>query len=704
MLGNITHPFRVGIRLVIVLGTVVALLLSISGCNAGEKEETASAAAGVLDLRGRAVEKEGLLPLNGEWSFEWHGEEGETPKEGTIQVPGLWGQTPMGDGTKLTSHGRGVYRLTILHSPFDGLLAIRIPNLSTAYRLYVDGNLQISRGVVGDSAQTTTPYQLPAIAYFSGLAEKTELVLEVANYHHRNGGIRTELQLGTLGQVQTLRYQLQSQEWVVLGALLAIGFYHIGLFVLRRRELANLFLALLCIGIACRMGTIGEGIFAHWIPSITWTFAMRIEYSAFALSTLFGFTYYQKMYPDEIPSGLLKLAAGVGGALVLLCLSLPAVTFSGCVAAYQAYVVLLSFACLFGLSRALYRRREGAKLATVGAAALVLSVVNDIFFYNGWLRSFDLVSFGMLFLVLMNSFAISHRFSMTYSRAEQMKVELTEWNHSLEERIAKRTEELQKSYMELEVSKSGLERMEQSRRQLISNISHDLRTPITLLQGYLEALRDGVISEPQHRDRTVRLMLTKVEGLNGMIQDLFELSMLEARRMRMNFEPTRLNEWRDRLCAEYEPELTEKGIQFGCEGTDEERMSATVLIDEHRMDRVFANLIYNAVRHTPQGGNISLRFGVAPSEGYVDIDVIDSGTGIRESELPLIFDRFYNSNKSRHSSSGGSGLGLSIAREIVETHRGELSARNGESGGSIFTIRLPLLTEESMPDAEQITS
>ncbi|MBB6636786.1 ATP-binding protein [Cohnella thailandensis] len=694
MNGKITQFARRSYRLIFLAALIAAFLFATVGCSMRDPKPDAKAKDGILDIRDRSFEEDGMLPLDGEWRFKWEGDGASEPIEGWMQVPGMWGQKPLKDGTELPSQGRGIYSLTILHSPTDKLLAIRLPNLSTAYNLYVNGQLQFSRGVVGDDREGTTPYQLPAIAYFSGQSGKTELTLEVANYHHRNGGIRTELILGTMSQIQSLRFKLQSQELILFGALAIIGIYHLGLFALRRRESTNLFLALLCFGVACRMASIGEGMFAQWIPSLTWTFALRIEYAAFALSTLFGFTYYQKMYPDEISAKWLRLSAGVGILLAALCVALPPLTFSRYVAAYQIYVILMSLVSLIGLGRALFHRREGAKLAMVGAVGLVLTVMNDIFFYNGWMKSLDLVSWGLLLLILMNSFAISLKFSLTYSRAEQMKTELTEWNHHLEERIAKRTEELQKSYLALEESKIGLERMEQSRRQLISNISHDLRTPITLLQGYLEALRDGIIAEPQQREKTIRLMLTKVEGLNGMIQDLFELSMLESRKTRMNFEPASITEWQERLRTEYEPELTEKRIGFGCFGPDDDDRHASVLIDEHRMDRVFANLIYNAVRHTPQGGSITLHFAVDPVVGQAIIDVVDTGTGILESELPFIFDRFYNNHKSRHSTSGGSGLGLSIAREIVEMHGGKLTARNGESGGSVFTIRLPLYTEE----------
>ncbi|WP_027092435.1 7TM diverse intracellular signaling domain-containing protein [Cohnella thermotolerans] len=497
------------------------LMFSLAGCALQGGSAPPRAENGVLDLRDRPFGESGLLPLDGKWRFEWYGTGQAAPVRSTFPVPQTWGGAAPDGGVRLSDQGRGVYKLTILHQKHSGMLAVRLPNISTAYSLYVDGEMVLSRGQPGADAQSTRPYQLPATVYFDGGTDRTELMLDVANFDHRRGGIRTELVLGTSDQIQKLVFSKESQELVVFGCLIMIGFYHFGLYALRRKESANLFFALLCLFVACRMGVIGEGLFFRWFPSLTWTAGTRLEYSAFALSALFGFAYYQRMYPNEIARRWLRASQIAGALLVAGCWLLPVLTVSAWIAAYQIYVLAISATTLTGLMIAWYRKREGARLALIGVAGLVATIVNDIFFYNGWWRSYDMVSFGLLFLIALNSLSISLRFSRTFVRAERMSLELKEWNHLLEERIAERTEQLRKSYAELEESKRGLERMEQSRRQLVSNISHDLRTPITLLQGYLEALRDGVISDPKQRDTTIRSMLTKVEGLNRLIQDLF---------------------------------------------------------------------------------------------------------------------------------------------------------------------------------------
>jgi len=471
-----------------------------------------------------------------------------------------------------------------------------------------------------------------------------------------------------------------------------IGFYHLGLFILRRKEIANIMFALLCLFVGLRMGLIGEGFIVQWITSLNWEQAIRLEYISFVISGWAGFAYFQAMYPREIKRAWFYVSSVVAAALIIFAISVHPIIFTSWILVYQLYILLFSARVLVGLMFSAHRGREGAWLALIGVAGLVLTIVNDMLFYNGWWHSIDLVPFGLLFLIAMNSFIISLRFSLTYDRAEQMSTQLIEWNSSLEERIAERTDELQHSYLTLEEAKIELERMEHSRTQLVSNISHDLRTPITLLQGYLEALRDNVITDPEQRHNTIQLMLTKVEGLKSLIQDLFELSVLEAGKVELFLENIPLTSWKDRLIDQYSLDMQAKGIQFACELQSDGVDGARVMIDIHRMDRVFANLLYNAVRFTNEGGAIKISMKVQADQSTVEVLVADSGTGIEPSDLPYIFDRFYKKDKSHRSSSDGSGLGLAITKEIVELHGGQISVYHSSEGGSIFRILLPMLT------------
>lgn len=692
--------FKAIAKLYVRIAVLAMLAIVASGCaGSADKAESPEAKAGAIDLEGWDWERNGPVALNGEWAFEWLGDRDRSDLPDrlatTIRVPGIWGAMPTGDGDRLPDKGHAVYRLNVLHLPADRQLAMRVPNIMTAYELFVDGELLVARGVPGRDAEGTVPYQVPATVYFNANGSSTELELHVANFEHRRGGIRTTLLLGPDDQIQKIGFNQEAQEMIVFGCLIMIGFYHFGLYALRRQEIANLLFALLCLFVALRMGAIGVGMFVQWIPGFTWTLAIRTEYIGFAVSAWAGYGYFHRMYPKEVKRFGFVGASYAAIALVLFALAAPPYVFTNCLVAYQLYVLLLGFSALLSLMLAGIRRREGAKLALVGVAGLLLAIVNDMLFYNGMRQSIDLVPIGLLFLIIMNSFIISLRFSQTYERAEQLSAELIDWNSSLEQKIAERTEELQRSYITVENAKSELERAEQARKQLVSNISHDLRTPITLLQGYLEALKDDVITDEKQRDATIRLMLTKVEGLNALIQDLFEISVLEARKVELIAEKVTLGDWRRHLLEQYAMELEQRDIRFECRLAHASIALLEVSVDLPRMNRVFANLVYNAVRYTPVGGRIAVTIDADAALGIVKLVLTDSGCGFDPDDLPHLFDRFYKNDRSRHSNSGGSGLGLAIVKEIVELHGGTICAYNVPEGGGAFEIRLPIVGEEA---------
>ncbi|WP_169306556.1 ATP-binding protein [Cohnella pontilimi] len=685
-------PFMCWRKLWLGLVLAIAAGLLLSGCSVHETKKPPEARNGTIDLTGWDWAHDPLVPLSGEWRFQWQAEP-DIPLNGTettIRVPGMWGAMQAGDGRTYPDEGAAVYRLTVLHGSLNGTMAIRVPNILTAYELYIDGKKVFGRGQYGRDAAASSPYQTPGVVQFVVKDGRTELELKISNFDHRRGGIRTEFILGTAERIELLETRQSSQELIVIGALIMIGLYHIGLFVLRRKEAGNLFFALLCLFMALRTGVIGEGFIVRWFPSLTWEWGTRLDYIALALSAWFGFAYYQRMYPHEMRRFWVHVSGSVALGLCAVTVAFPPLKFTSWLIYYQAYLMTICIVILAALILAWVRRREGARLALIGVAGVVAAIVNDILFYNGWWLSFDLVPFGLLFLIIMNSFIMALRASRTFEKAEQLSAELKQWNVRLEEKIEERTEELRKSYMTLEEAKTGLERMEASRRQLVSNISHDLRSPITLLQGYLEALRDGVISGEDQRDATIRKMLGKVEGLNGLIHDLFELSVLEAGRVELSLEKITLAKWKDRLQEQFAMDMRDKGMDYSCVLPSAMDGKTQVFVDLRRMDRVFENLLFNAVRYTPKGGEIRVALRKREDSREVEITVEDSGTGLHPDDLPHIFERFYKTDKSRHSSSGGSGLGLAISKEIVELHRGAIGAYNRQEGGGGFRITLPI--------------
>jgi signal transduction histidine kinase len=225
---------------------------------------------------------------------------------------------------------------------------------------------------------------------------------------------------------------------------------------------------------------------------------------------------------------------------------------------------------------------------------------------------------------------------------------------------------------------------EQARRDLVAAVSHDLRTPLASIQAMVEAINDGVVADPETVQRYLRTVQAEVGHLAGLIDDLFELARLEAGALELHLSAGSVPDLLSDALESLQPQAEARGVRL------DGRVVASlppVLMDEPRVLRVIYNLVQNAVRHTPSEGTILLGAEALP-EG-VRIDVVDTGDGIAADDLPYIFDRFYRGEKSRARASGGAGLGLAIARGIVEAHGGRIWAENLASRGARFSFTLP---------------
>lgn len=219
------------------------------------------------------------------------------------------------------------------------------------------------------------------------------------------------------------------------------------------------------------------------------------------------------------------------------------------------------------------------------------------------------------------------------------------------------------------------------RRQMTADIAHDLRTPLTVIKGYTEALRDGDLPATQ---ATFETMYQEAQHLSGLIDDLRTLSLAEAGELTLNRRPTSPFELLFQAQAAYLPQAQEAGVALRIEAGD---ALPEIAIDPERIARVLGNLIINALRYTGDGGQIILRTR-AHLNGAL-LSVADTGSGIPPEELPYIFDRFYRSDAARQADNGESGLGLAIAKSLVEAHGGVITVTSAVGEGTTFEIFLP---------------
>jgi two-component system sensor histidine kinase BaeS len=225
--------------------------------------------------------------------------------------------------------------------------------------------------------------------------------------------------------------------------------------------------------------------------------------------------------------------------------------------------------------------------------------------------------------------------------------------------------------------------LEASRRELITAVSHDLRTPLATTRAMVEAMADGVVSEPADVHRYLKLILQETQFLSRLIDDLFELSQIDSGALRLECMPIDFGELVAETVAAYELASEEAGVRL-----EQHVAPARIDADPERLQRVLRNLLDNALRHTPAGGVICV--SSSSVERTVELCIADSGHGVAREDLERIFDRFYRSEPSRQRTGVGTGLGLAIARGIVQAHHGRIWAEPSPAGGLKVQMRLPL--------------
>ena len=226
-----------------------------------------------------------------------------------------------------------------------------------------------------------------------------------------------------------------------------------------------------------------------------------------------------------------------------------------------------------------------------------------------------------------------------------------------------------------------LDQMENMRQEFISNVSHEIQSPLTSIRGFAQALENDQLSLAE-RHHYLSIIETESTRLSRITEDLLKLATLESDQVQLEPKPYRLDKQVRSLILACEPQWREKELDMEVV-LDELQITA----DEDLLSQVWINLIHNSIKFTPQGGKV--RVELHRQDGNVEFKITDTGVGISKEDQGRLFERFFKADKSRTRSNGGSGLGLSIAKKIVDLHKGTIEVKSNVGAGTIFTVSLP---------------
>lgn len=719
----------------LMISTVLAMLVLfwiVSPSASVSAAAVESAHEGVLDLSAWDFEEDGSVPLDGDWEFYWNRlltppvflQSDHSYPTGWIHLPHSWNGSAT-DAGKLSGNGYATFRLTLQLQGNHPKLALGLPTMFSAYKLWINGEWLASVGQVGTDRDHTTPRLATRIVQFQPLDGNNELVIQVANFHHLRGGMTKSILLGTEQQIGLHADKRQAFEMFVVGTLLFMGIYHVALFIMRTKDRAPLYFGLFSIIWGMRGLLVGQVVWTKFFPHFPWEWQMKLEYLALYGGTFLFVIYLRHLFLGAMPAWFYRGSQLFLVIAVIPVIVTPARVYTRLLALNETIIVMQLLFLLYIVVRAFKERREGALVLSWIGAFTLLTCINDfLFFAEKWPYFGSLSPFGLFVFTFGQVFILSRRFTDAFRMAESYSVqvqnvnsELQELNESLERKVQERSQELREVNDSLQESYYRIRHAEQSRKTILSYITHDLRNSVTVIVGYSEALTDQIRSDLH--PKFIRYIHTGAVRIDRMIDDLYYLSQLESGQIPFQMQESGIGELADRVYAGHQERITDAGLLFTVE-CPEHLSKVTVNVDPDQIERVFNNLIGNAIKFTSAGGTIALRFRIVPQEavkgteltvkevgaamesGYrkldinriegrsmqeVLVEIADTGKGISRQDLPNIFERHY---KGMGNSEAGSGLGLAICKEIVERHEGRIWAESTMQQGSRFYFCLPM--------------
>lgn len=592
-----------------------------------------------------------VTELDSQWAFYWnqlvHPSEINDIEEDTL-LPFLdnWA-----DLTSFESMGYATYSLIVVAPKIDEQIAIDIPDFYSSYRLFINQVEIANNGVVATSKEEYEPKWLPQTISLPNFESDTlQFVLHVANFDHSKGGAYQPIKIGGSSKLFRDRYIQYGYSFILTGILLMSGLYFLGLYLFGRHEKSILYFALFCLVYSYRIIGFGSYAFHMLQPDLPWIITLRLEYITLFLSGLLFGLYTLHLYPKDTFRPLLYVLSAVSIIFALESLLLPSSIFTQLVVPYFILLIFYLFIAFWVYIRAVVNKRPGAIYSLISSAAVFIVFGYEILVYLGFVKSsLFLIFSGYLFFFFFQSLVHSYRFSTN------MKVAL----HRAEE-------------------------SSKAKSQFLSTMSHEIRTPLNAVIGLSGLLAESNLTNRQQEfSNTIK---KSGEGLLSIINNILDFSKIESGKLELEYSEFNLRETIE-VVLEVVTSVNRKPnleVMYNIE----DDVPRYLLGDATRLQQVLTNLVANAFKFTSEG---EILISVSVEREFTDSVIIrtqvqDSGIGIPDDKLGLLFQSFSQVDGSSTRKYGGTGLGLVISKRLVEAMDGEISVSSEIYKGSTFTF------------------
>ena len=658
---------------------LVATLLLLAACGDGTASSRPQAARGVLDARGWDFDRNGPIPLAGQWEFAWGrlvspGAFATGARaDGWITAPGTWAEQKVGNRT-LPGTGFGTYRLRILLPPGGPRLSIKQMPVDTAYVLFANGQKIASNGRVGTVAARANPQWVPRIADLFGVAPQLELVMWASNFELPHGGPFSGATLGSTTAIRRAHDRGLLRDAVLAGTLFLFGFYHLAVFGMRRQDTSAGYFGFASISAALHALTHGEKLLFAALPDVSFELLQKFNVLGGYLVLPLWVGFLRGAFPDDFWKPAIRAIQIVALVFIAAVVVLPArIHFQTGIPYYLINLAAFVFAALT-LLRAGFRRREGAVLVLLGVLTILFALLHDFLFELGrFPGSVPLFSAGIFLFFFVQSVALARMFSQAFRRIAVLSGELEEQN-------------------------KNLRRLDELKDEFLANTSHELRTPLNGIIGIAESLIDGATGVlPEDTRRNLRLVSAGGRRLSSLVNDILDFSRLQYQDIVLRLRPVDLESAIDLVLQLSAPLVGTRKLEL----LHKRAPVPMVFADEERLQQILHNLVGNAIKFT-KSGLVVVTCRPAESMEGVEVVVADTGIGIPKDKQAIIFESFAQADGSVAREYGGTGLGLSITKRLVELHGGTLWVESEPGEGARFIFSLPLAPDQEADTGGEI--
>ncbi len=659
------------IRKIIVLSIIlIATIFQSAVFAASVKSSPPTVNSGVLDLSLWDMGKDGIVDLSGDWDFYWNTfltkkdfENLEPKPDIKARVPVVWNAYQI-NGKSLPGFGHATYRLQVVGTDPGKPMALRIPTMSTAYRMFMDDELIASNGTATWDRNEFKPENRPVTVCIVPETTEFNLIVQVANYVYDRGGMWYSIKMGTPAQIQELTRNVTYLDLFLMGSFFIMGLYYLSIFLLRREDKASLYFVLMCIVAMGRTMIHGDYSIYKILPFINFKMLVVLNYYTVYWAGTTLLLFLRELFPKEISKYSVRGALIYSFSISIITLLSPVWFFTKLKPFMMVAVILtISYGLIFTLV-AYFRKRQNSLIVLAGGFVIGVCVLYDVL-YHSQLISFELgelTPFGFYIFIFLQSFILARRFAITFRNV-----------NDLSEKLLK---------------------LDKLKDEFLANTSHELRTPLNGIIGITEALARGSEGSlnPEQKEK-LSIISDSSKRLSNLVNDILDYSKMKYEDIQLNCKAVRIN-------AVVNPTLMILKHSFESDVkliNDIDDKLPPVMADENRFAQIIHNLIGNALKFTKEG---YVRISAEQSDKRVLFCVEDSGEGIPQEKYEDIFKSFEQLDTSLTRKHGGTGLGLPITKYLIELQKGEIWVESALGEGSRFYFTLPVAQMQEYGEKE----